>query len=298
MKGRANSEDNNFWTVDASGNADDDSVKVNSDRSDASGSVTPASQPTTSSRPSRRRKFPLELVIGVVLFIGFLMTRGQWWEFLGSVVIMARGVRALRVNARQARLADAKTREAAEIEKVLQSPLMQEERIKSFYQTTLNEWSSGKLASLGPGFAAEGRMPYEDFLRKYPPKRGSALGVFLEKYPPCDGEFLVGLGNLGNAETTGWFVLTNLRLVQRDGKDNGFRDIVLDGVDTYRKEGAAKAPKTLVFKMKSGEEMTFENVLMNPKDNVLAEAISLAEGEKGRAAQWEPGARIPVQGDH
>ena len=50
--------------------------------------------------------------------------------------------------------------------------------------------------------------------------------------------------------------------------------------------------------MKSGEEMTFENVLMNPKDNVLAEAISLAEGEKGRAAQWEPGARIPVQGDH
>jgi hypothetical protein len=31
MKERANSEDNNFSTVDASGNADDDSVKVNSD---------------------------------------------------------------------------------------------------------------------------------------------------------------------------------------------------------------------------------------------------------------------------
>jgi hypothetical protein len=282
MKGRANSEDNNFSTVDASGNADDDSVKVNSDRSAAAGgtgSVTPANQPTTPSGPCPRRKFPVELAIGVVLFIGFLMTHGQWWEFAGSLVLVARGARALLVNARPARLADAKTREAAEIEEVLQSPLMQDERIKSFYQTTLDAWSSGKLASLGPGYASEGRTPYEGFLRKYPPKRGSALSVFLEKYPPCDGEFLVGLGNLGNAETTGWFVLTNLRLVQRDGKDNGFKDIVLDGVDTYRKEGAAKAPKTLIFKMKSGEEITFANVLMNPKDNVLTEAISLAQGE-------------------
>jgi hypothetical protein len=226
-----------------------------------------------------------KIIIGAIFIIGGLSGTMvlRFTDSSDALVVVGVGmliwgvVEVSRNSRAKARLADAKAREAAEIEEVLRSPMMQDERIKSFYRTTLDAWSTGKLASLGPGFAAEGGTPYEGFLRKYPPKRGSALNVFFEKYPPCDGEFLVGLGNLGNAETTGWFVLTNLRLVQRDGKDNRFKDVVLGGVDTYRIEGAAKAPKTLVFKMKSGEEITFASVLMYPKDNVLSEAISLAE---------------------
>jgi len=168
-----------------------------------------------------------------------------------------------------------------EIEQILQSPLIQDEHVVRFYQTTLNAWSNGKLSSLDKGYENEGRMQQGDFVKKYPPNEGSALRVFFEKFLPLEGEFLVGLGNLkttkglGNLKTTktsGWFVITNLRLIQRDGSNDQFKEVALAEVDTYQIKGATT--KTLVFKMKSGEEITFEKVQMYPTDKFLSEMIS------------------------
>jgi len=152
-----------------------------------------------------------KIIIGVIFIIGGLSGTMVLRFTNSSDALVAVGVGMLiwgvvevsRSSRAKARLADAKARDAAEIEEVLRSPIMQDERIKSFYRTTLDAWSTGKLASLGPAFAADGRMPYEGFLRKHSPKRGGALGVFFEKYPPRDGEFLVGWGDLGTAETIG-----------------------------------------------------------------------------------------------
>lgn len=160
-------------------------------------------------------------------------------------------------------------KEVAEIQQVLQDPLIQDEHVMSFYQTTLNAWLDGRLSNFGKGFEKEGRMQYEDFVKKYPPHEGSALRVLFDDFRPPKGEFLVGLGNLNN---NGWFVLTNLRLIQRDGRSDEFKEVTLADVDSYQIKGMTK--KTLIFKMKSGEEITFGKVQMYPKDKFLSEVIS------------------------
>ena len=49
-------------------------------------------------------------------------------------------------------------KEASAIEQVLTSPLVRDEHVVRFYQTTLNAWSGGKLSNLGKGFESEGRI--------------------------------------------------------------------------------------------------------------------------------------------
>ena len=157
------------------------------------------------------------------------------------------------------------------LRQVLNSPLLQSGHAVRFYQTTLKAWSEKKLTSLGKGFETEGKLQYDVFIKKYLPVEGSALHTLFTRFPPLEGEFLVGLGNL-NTINNGWFVITNLRLIQRDGRDNAFRAVTLAEVDKYQTKGTTA--KTLIFQMKSGEEITFEKVLMYPADKFLSAMIA------------------------
>jgi hypothetical protein len=161
---------------------------------------------------------------------------------------------------------------ASELKQTLQSPLIKDERVVSFYQTTRDAWLDGKLSSLGNGFKNEGLLEQEDFIKKYPPIEGSALGVFFEKFQTLKGEFMVGIGNLKTTNNSGWFVLTNLRLIQRDGRNDEFKEVILADVDSYQINGVNT--KTLVFKMKSGGDITFEKVQMYPNDKFLSTLIA------------------------
>jgi len=154
----------------------------------------------------------------------------------------------------------------------LKSPLMNDTRVVNFYQTTQNAWASGKLASLSKSFENEGKKHTEDFIKKYLPYQGSALQVFFEKFPPLSGEFLVGFGNLNATGSNGYFVLTNHRLMMRDGKLPNFRIVILANVDTYQMQG--RINKSLVFKMRSGQEITFEKPAMYPADKILSTLIT------------------------
>ena len=100
------------------------------------------------------------------------------------------------------------------------------------------------------------------------------MRVFLEKFMPREGEFLVGVGNLQTGKNPGWFVLTNQRLVQRDGRDDDFKEVMLADVDTYQIKGAAA--KKMTFNMKSGAVIDFEKVQMYPTDKYLKYAISIS----------------------
>ena len=115
-------------------------------------------------------------------------------------------------------------------------------------------------------------MQLQDFIKKYAPYEGSALRQLFGEFQPVEGEFLVGVGNPPNVSNGGWFVLTNLRLLQRDGRDDRFKQVVLADVDTYETKGMTS--KTIVFKMKSGEEISFDKVKMYPTDKFLSEVIS------------------------
>ena len=115
-------------------------------------------------------------------------------------------------------------------------------------------------------------MQLETLIKTFPPYEGSALWVFFKRFQPIEGEFLIGVGNAETGKNSGWFVLTNLRLIQRDGRSNEFKEVALSEVDTYKSKG--KFSPTVVFKMKSGNEITFEKVKTTVADEYLSAAIS------------------------
>lgn len=161
-------------------------------------------------------------------------------------------------------------KERKKIRALLSDPILQDENTKRFYQTTQQVWRSGVLNSLGTRFAKEGNKAYDKFIRPYLPFEGSALSIFFKKFAPCNGEYLIGLGNFKADAQSGWFVLTNLRLVQKDGKSNVFKQVVFSEVDAYRIDASAK---TIVFDMKSGEQVLIEEMKMYPHARFLSTAM-------------------------
>jgi hypothetical protein len=164
-------------------------------------------------------------------------------------------------------------------EQLAQSHLTQDEHVLGFYKTTHDAWSRGLLSNLTGTTRQQEASALElgDFIKKYPPEEGSALRVFFEQFQPREGEFLVTRADLGLPKKRPWFLLTNLRLIQWDGRDDTFREIILAEVQSYQTN---KTPEgaTLMFKLRSGEELVFERVPMMPTAKVLME---LAQGQTG-----------------
>jgi len=153
----------------------------------------------------------------------------------------------------------------------LRSPLMRAPYVVDFYECTRRAWAQGTLATLGQGYATEGKLPQPDFVKRYVPTEGSALRVFFENFPPPDGEFMIGVGNLQSGRDRGWFVLTNRRLMQRDGRDNVFKTMPLASIARYE---INEATKSLHFTLKSGEHVAFAQVQMWPKADVITAVLA------------------------
>ena len=84
-----------------------------------------------------------------------------------------------------------------------------------------------------------------------------------------EGKFLVGLGSLNNG---GWFVWTNPRLIQRGGRSDEFKEVTLTDAGSYQVKGTTQRP--VMPKLKSGEEVTFAQVQMHPRNKVISGVIS------------------------
>ena len=111
-----------------------------------------------------------------------------------------------------------------------------DERVVTFYKTTLSAWSGGKLEELHSSFKLSARlMRTSDLMSKYQPYNDIAIRTMFEKFSPVPGEFMVGSGN-------GWFILTNLRLIQKDGKTDGFREIALADIELYELREGGRTP--------------------------------------------------------
>ena len=162
-------------------------------------------------------------------------------------------------------------KEAEAIKKVLADPLVRDTKVVNFYQTTLDAWSAGKLSGINSNFKKKGKMDRGKFIKKYPPIEGSALRMFFERFGPLDGEFLVGVGDHSSGDERAWFVLTNLRLIQKDGTSNEFKSVTLADVDTFNISGIGT--KKLDIKMKSGGEVNFEKMLVFPDEGYLTKLI-------------------------
>lgn len=138
--------------------------------------------------------------------------------------------------------------------------------VLGFYKTTLSSWASGKLTKLSTLYKAQADdIQLADLIMKYPPNDGTPLKAFFMNFQPQDGEFLVGFGD-------DWFVLTNIRLYQRDGRKNEFVIIPLADIETYTISG--RWTVKMVFKLQSGNEIVFEKVERFPLEKTISMLIS------------------------
>jgi len=134
-----------------------------------------------------------------------------------------------------------------------------------FYRTTHAVWSSGKLSWFDKSLEDVRNLSYENFVTELTATEGESLCMFFTQFAPLEGEFLVDTGT--NEECGVWFVLTNLRLIQKNGRDSLFKAVSLTDLAAYKSDGTWE--KTLTIQMKSGSSLSFEKVLMAPEEAVL-----------------------------
>lgn len=151
--------------------------------------------------------------------------------------------------------------------------LFHDERVITFYENTIAVWSSGKLSHLNNKFEIEGEKTYDEFVKTYRPYYGSGLFVLFTSFPPREDEFLV---EVDLTSYNGWFVLTNKRLIQRDGLDNLFREVLLRQIDTFEMKGFWT--RSIMFRMTSGQTIKFEKIGSYPSEESLSELIKQSRG--------------------
>ncbi len=157
-------------------------------------------------------------------------------------------------------------KESKALKEAVESPLMQDPRVIGFYDATQAAWTRGDLDGLSSSFKSEAtRLTREELARQYPPTEGGALSALFAQFAPLDGEYLVGV----SAQA---FVLTNLRLIQKDGRDQAFREVRFADAESFELKGFGT--KTLTFKMRSGPEVVFEKLPVFPAENYLSHVMT------------------------
>ncbi|NIM89753.1 MAG: hypothetical protein GTO17_02265 [Candidatus Aminicenantes bacterium] len=155
---------------------------------------------------------------------------------------------------------------------IIKSGLLEDTNVAKFYNNTLKAWNDGKLAELNKSFEIEGKMAYEDFTKAYIPVEEGALDVLFTQFPPKEDEFLIGYGNSDSFSDRGWFTLTNMRLILKDGVSKSYEGLNLADIDDFEIKGAGKK---ITFKMKSGKELEFNNLKIYPDKKYLRFAMQM-----------------------
>ena len=165
------------------------------------------------------------------------------------------------------------TKKGSDKKKALNNPVLQNPNVVDFYARTLNEWASGRLDFINKSFQqSAAKLDYNGFIAAIPPAPNSALGIFFERYQPYPNEYLIGVGNDSSGKA--WFVLTNVRLIQKDGKTNGFTEIYLEQVQEYITKGTMT--KELTFVLKTGQNVLFQKVAIYPSEEYVKKLIVLS----------------------
>jgi len=161
-------------------------------------------------------------------------------------------------------------REAISVNRAQERDNLNNPRVAEFYQASSMARSTGSLSSLDRNIEKERGMPAGKLMKKYTPTEGSPLYSLLTRSRLYEDEFLVSADLDINDKVTNqsWYVLTNHRLIQKDGRDKSLKEVILADVDSFDFKGAWT--KTLLFRMKSGEEIIIKKVSVFPSEKALS----------------------------
>jgi hypothetical protein len=196
----------------------------------------------------------LWMFIGIGVLILVSTSRGLEFRYgilgyIGAFACIGYGIKALIDSSREH--GDLKR-------KIMQSPA-----VESFYENTKQAWTDGKLEPLGSIFAQEGRsLSLKDLKKNYPARPDSALEVFFSRYNPQPGEFLVSMSHGSDNTDNAWFVLTNKRLLQKNGETNDYHEFSLKDVEECVVD---RSKMELCIKTRNGDPVILKQVARFPK---------------------------------
>lgn len=144
--------------------------------------------------------------------------------------------------------------------------------IEGFYRNTKQAWMDDKLKHLGPVFKLEGASnSIKQLKTAYLPREGSALNVFFTRFKPRLGEYLISMSRGDDNAENAWFVLTNNRLVQKDGETNEYSEFDLGDIAEYQVD---KEKAELKLKVRSGETIVMKKASGFPMKKHIDALIS------------------------
>ena len=144
--------------------------------------------------------------------------------------------------------------------------------VECFYRNTKQAWMDDKLKDLGPVFKLEGLSnSIKQLKTAYLPHEGSALNAFFTRFNPQPDEYLVSMSRGDDNAENAWFVLTNKRLVQKDGETNEYSEFNLKDIADYDID---KSKAELRLKTRSGETVFLRKVSGFPMKKHIDALIS------------------------
>jgi hypothetical protein len=193
------------------------------------------------------------MVIGVVMLIvvstsDAIRFRYGVVGYIGAFACIGYGIKSIYDGI--------KDKELMEME-LLSMPVVEE-----FYKNTKQAWMDNKLKSLGSGFKAEGnRSSIKQLKKRYLPYEGSAFHTFLTRFNPGPDEYLVSLSHGTSNKDNAWFILTNSRLIQKDGQTDEFREFELKDIQEYN---VSRLKAEMNITKRSGEVVTLKKLSYFP----------------------------------
>jgi len=155
--------------------------------------------------------------------------------------------------------------------------------LMAFLQRTHEAWASGRIDSPASPRAVKrseaAAIPCEEFVARQVQK-GDWLHV-MSSFSPREDEYLVDLGigmslEHNDVQSVLWFILTNSRLIQKDGASRRFSSIALANIQSYEVIDTF-LKKEYVFNLTSGKTVRFSKLECYPTKELLDFARRLSE---------------------
>jgi hypothetical protein len=143
--------------------------------------------------------------------------------------------------------------------------LLKDTKVTEFYKQTYDAWNSGRMDGIAIRYREVTKAQnLENFIKDIAPTEGSVLEQFFTIFPPLKNEFLIGTSDKNVSENLrGWFILTNLRLILRDGITLAFKEIKLCEITDFKISSDLSTP--CVFNLDSGISIEISKVKFFPK---------------------------------
>ncbi|WP_350287588.1 hypothetical protein [uncultured Croceitalea sp.] len=144
--------------------------------------------------------------------------------------------------------------------------------IRPFYIRSHKAWASGELAFLGKDYISAANLSLNDFYDLFRPIEGNSMSIFFNDFSaPSLEEYLISINDLPDENQEPWFILTNLRLIQKNGIDKMFSQIWIKDIEQIQTSGYWV--KKLTYHLKSGNKVVFEKVDVYASEDYIEQLL-------------------------